>query len=168
MRSRSFKKSLAEEAPVIEFVNGLFFAKRLDRMPQDVHGRTKVRPGFEDRGFRVDGVLTDRRTQFSVYVLSSVVTRIKILSGMDIAERPPATGWASDYSRSAKKVDLRCVILPATERRSGRHPPVTKEIELPDMQGLGLRRRRIPGCFSPDHRTPETGCFSGHGSNRIR
>jgi len=128
-------RELAEEAPVIEFVNGLF-SQALDRNASDVH----VEPGpsgFETR-LRVDGVLTDRRTH-SRSMFDSVVTRIKILSGMDIAERRLPQDGRQTIRVSGEEVDLRVSSLPATEGESVVIRLLRKKSELPDMQGLGLR-----------------------------
>ena len=128
-------RELAEEAPVIEFVNGLF-SQALDRNASDVH----VEPGpagFETR-LRVDGVLTDSQAH-SRGMFDSVVTRIKILSGMDIAERRLPQDGRQTIRVSGEEVDLRVSSLPATEGESVVIRLLRKKSELPDMQGLGLR-----------------------------
>ena len=95
-------RELAQETPVIDFVNGVF-AEALTRRASDVH----VEP-FEDQFFvrmRVDGVLitarTAARSQFD-----AVCSRIKLLSGMDIGERRLPQDGRQSIRVSGVEVDL--------------------------------------------------------------
>lgn len=72
-------------------------------------------------------------------MFDSVVTRIKILSGMDIAERRLPQDGRQTIRVSGEEVDLRVSSLPATEGESVVIRLLRKKSELPDMQGLGLR-----------------------------
>lgn len=128
-------RELAEEAPVIEFVNGLFSAA-LDRNASDIHVEPDA--GFFETRFRVDGVLTDTR-RHPKSMFDSAVTRIKILSGMDISERRLPQDGRQTIRVSGEEIDLRVSSLPATEGESVVIRLLRKKSDLPDMQGLGLR-----------------------------
>ena len=64
--------------------------------------------------FRIDGMLTlkEEYTKFLKDNYNAVVTRIKIISKLDIAERRMPQDGASTFKRGDKEVDLRISILP--------------------------------------------------------
>jgi len=76
-------KEMAFEAPVIKFLNGLL-SRAVELRASDIHiesseKRHKVR-------FRIDGILHDMDTLEEPFYLATV-SRIKLLSGLDIAEK---------------------------------------------------------------------------------
>ena len=64
--------------------------------------------------FRVDGILKtmDKFSKFLHSNYNAVVTRVKIISKLDIAERRMPQDGASTFKRGDKEVDLRISILP--------------------------------------------------------
>jgi general secretion pathway protein E len=127
-------RELAQEAPVIDFVNALF-AEALRRRASDIH----VEP-FEDRFFvrmRVDGMLhtvrTAPRTSFD-----AVCSRLKLLSGMDIADRRLPQDGRQAVRISGQEVDLRVSSLPATWGESMVLRLLGKASRLPELSELGL------------------------------
>ena len=64
--------------------------------------------------FRVDGILKvmDKFTKFLHNNYNAVVTRVKIISKLDIAERRMPQDGASTFKKGDKEVDLRISILP--------------------------------------------------------
>lgn len=64
--------------------------------------------------FRVDGILKimDKFTNFLHNNYNAVVTRVKIISKLDIAERRMPQDGASTFKRGDKEVDMRISILP--------------------------------------------------------
>ena len=99
---------VASRAPVIRLVNLLLF-EAVKRRASDVH----VQP-YEDRlviRFRIDGVLYDvfkppRSLQ------EEIVSRIKVMGGMNIAERRLAQDGRTTVQVGEKIVDLRIATLP--------------------------------------------------------
>lgn len=76
----------------------------------DIH----VEP-FEDRvrvRYRVDGVLQEAGT-FSPEMLSTLTSRIKVMSGMNVAERRTPQDGAIVFSRDGRDVDIRVSVLPS-------------------------------------------------------
>ncbi|WP_374275203.1 GspE/PulE family protein [Brevundimonas sp.] len=127
-------RELAQETPVIDFVNGVF-AEALTRRASDVH----VEP-FEDQFFvrmRVDGVLitarTAARSQFD-----AVCSRIKLLSGMDIGERRLPQDGRQSIRVSGVEVDLRVSSLPSTWGESLVLRLLGKTNRLPTLTELGV------------------------------
>ena len=127
-------RELAEEAPVIDFVNGVF-AEALQRRASDIH----VEP-FEDKFFvrmRVDGILYTARTA-PRSSFDAVASRIKLLSGMDIGERRLPQDGRQAIRISGQEVDLRVSSLPAAWGESMVLRLLGKTSKLPELSELGL------------------------------
>ena len=127
-------RQLAEEAPVIDFVNGLF-SDALEFDASDLH----IEPeefGFRTR-YRVDGVLGIEK-QHPRQMFDAVSTRIKILSNMDIAERRLPQDGRQSIRVSGQAIDLRVSSLPGAHGESIVIRLLKKKAALPDLAGLGL------------------------------
>ncbi len=127
-------RELAEEAPVIEFVNGVF-AEALQRRASDVH----IEP-LEDRfvvRMRVDGMLhtvrSAPRTGFD-----AVSSRIKLLSAMNIGERRLPQDGRQAVRVAGQEVDLRVSSLPTAWGESMVMRLLGKSTRLPQLAELGL------------------------------
>ncbi|WP_440958842.1 GspE/PulE family protein [Oceanicaulis sp. LC35] len=127
-------REMAEEAPVIDFVNGVF-EDALQRRASDIH----IEP-FESHfqiRFRVDGVLHQMqslpRARFD-----AVASRIKLLSNMDIAERRLPQDGRQSVRFAGQDIDLRVSSLPGAWGESLVLRLLRKQQELPSLEGLGL------------------------------
>ncbi len=130
-------KEMAEEAPVIDFVNNMF-ATALKENASDIH----VEP-FEHEfkvRYRIDGVLHTRQTE-PRGIFDAVTSRVKLLSGMDIAERRLPQDGRQTIRFAGHAIDLRVSSLPGSWGESMVLRLLKKEGELPDMKGLGLTGR---------------------------
>ncbi len=130
-------KEMAEEAPVIDFVNNMF-ATALKESASDIH----VEP-FEHEfkvRYRIDGVLHTRQSE-PRGIFDAVTSRVKLLSGMDIAERRLPQDGRQTIRFAGHAIDLRVSSLPGSWGESLVLRLLKKEGELPDMQGLGLTGR---------------------------
>jgi general secretion pathway protein E len=101
-------KDLALGAPVIQFVNQLLL-DGLNVRATDIHiepfrGRLAVR-------FRIDGMLTESRS-VPAHMARAVVSRVKILSGLDIAERRLPQDGRARIKIEARNLDLRVATMP--------------------------------------------------------
>lgn len=107
-------RELAEDAPVVAFVNNTL-AQALEARASDIH----VEPGERECAlrFRVDGVLQLRST-LGMDRYPAIASRIKLIGGLDIAERRlPQDGRIS--SRVAgREVDIRISSIPAVHGES--------------------------------------------------
>jgi general secretion pathway protein E len=130
-------KEMAEEAPVIDFVNNVF-ATALKNNASDIH----IEP-FEHEfkvRYRIDGVLHTRQSE-PRGIFDAVTSRVKLLSGMDIAERRLPQDGRQSIRFAGHAIDLRVSSLPGSWGESMVLRLLKKEGELPDMQGLGLTGR---------------------------
>lgn len=107
-------RELAEEAPVIELVNNLI-SQAIDDGASDIHLEPEERI-FSIR-YRIDGLLHKRMT-LPRERFDAVASRIKLISGMDIAERRlPQDGRISTRA-SGVEMDIRISCVPGVEGES--------------------------------------------------
>lgn len=155
-------RKLAEDAPVVELVNGVM-ARATDTRASDVHIEPEE-AGFNVR-YRIDGALHGTE-HYPRERFDAVVSRIKLISGLDIAERRlPQDGRFSirvpvDTGRPGF----------SHSRRPGRIIGHALTAQHPDHALRSQQpgdRARSPGALSlMDGRTGWH--RSGHRSNRIR
>ncbi|MCW2239560.1 GspE/PulE family protein [Azospirillum canadense] len=101
-------RDLASEAPVIRIVNTLI-RRAVEARASDIHiepfeGRLRVR-------YRVDGVLQEVEAP-PAQLRAAVVSRVKIMAHLDIAERRLPQDGRSKMVVHGKPIDLRVVTLP--------------------------------------------------------
>jgi general secretion pathway protein E len=101
-------KDLALGAPVVRFVNQLLL-DGLNSRATDIHiepfrGRLNIR-------LRIDGMLTEARTA-PAHMARAIVSRVKILSGLDIAERRLPQDGRARIKIEARTLDLRVATMP--------------------------------------------------------
>ena len=107
-------KDLASEAPVIRLVN-LVINHALDRRASDIH----VEP-FENRlivRYRIDGVLHETESP-PRKLTAAVISRIKIMASLDIAERRLPQDGRIKLRIQGKEVDLRVSTVPTMHGES--------------------------------------------------
>jgi general secretion pathway protein E len=125
---------LAEEAPVIDFVNAVF-SEAITRRASDVHfepfdGKLIVR-------LRVDGVLSQRRV-LGAEMFDAVASRLKLLSGMDIAEHRLPQDGRQTIRVAGREIDVRVSSLPTTWGESIVVRLLGSTRRLPELSELGL------------------------------
>jgi general secretion pathway protein E len=127
-------RELAEEAPIIELVSNIL-AQAIDEDASDIHIEPEER-AFEVR-YRVDGVLHTRMTQPRER-FDAVASRIKLVSGMDIAERRlPQDGRISMRAGGAE-MDIRVSALPGVHGESIVMRLLPKERSNLNLEWLGM------------------------------
>jgi general secretion pathway protein E len=102
-------KDLASEAPVIRLVNGII-ARAVETQASDIH----IEP-FEDRlriRYRYDGVLHEAESQ-PARLTPVIISRIKIMSRLDIAERRLPQDGRIKLPVRGQEVDFRVSTIPS-------------------------------------------------------
>lgn len=127
-------KSLIEEAPVVELVNNLL-AQAVDSGASDIH----VEP--EESRFtvrmRVDGVLHTRMVQpFERY--PAIGSRIKLIAGLDIAEKRLPQDGRITLRLSGQEMDIRVSTAPGVFGESIVMRLLPKNRGALSLQGLGF------------------------------
>jgi len=127
-------REMAEEAPVIDFVNRIF-SVALKENASDIH----IEP-FENRfivRYRIDGILHNKQTEPRSR-FNAVASRVKLLSGMDIAERRLPQDGRQTIRFAGQDIDLRVSSVPGSRGESLVLRLLRKENELPDLEALGF------------------------------
>ena len=132
-------RELAEEAPVIELVNNLL-AQAMDRGASDIHVEP-AETAFSVR-FRVDGVLHEVLA-LPIARFAAVASRIKLVSGMDIAERRLPQDGRLSARVSGKEVDVRASAVPGVHGESIVLRLLPKEREDLSLEKLGFEARDL-------------------------
>ena len=124
----------AEGAPVIRMVN-MILVEAMRTGASDIHiepmeKRVRLR-------YRVDGVLMERPGPPKNFQ-SAVISRIKIMSDLDIAERRVPQDGRFNIKALGKEVDLRVSILPASHGEKIVMRILDKSNLAPSLSSLGL------------------------------
>ncbi|GAB2921858.1 GspE/PulE family protein [Rheinheimera gaetbuli] len=125
---------LASEAPTVNLVNNLIY-RAVKQGASDMHIETDLQKGRVR--YRVDGVLHDADTIARAMTLPAV-TRLKILSSMDIAERRRPQDGKIEMSINGNDMDIRVSVLPRNEGESVVMRFLRKDALKPQMQDLGM------------------------------
>jgi type IV pilus assembly protein PilB len=142
--------SVVEDAPIVRYVN-LLITQAIGDGASDIH----IEPGEHDMRvrYRIDGVLHDvMRSPRSI--VSAVVSRVKIMSELDIAEkRRPQDGRLSVEARSGQ-VDLRVATLPTVWGEKVVMRVLDNDTARLDLSELGFsddNYRRFAESYSKPH-----------------
>jgi type IV pilus assembly protein PilB len=101
-------RAVVEDAPIVKFVN-LLITQAVNDRASDIH----IEPGEKDIRvrYRIDGVLHEvMRSPRSIQ--SGVISRLKIMSEMDIAERRVPQDGRIGLTLGGRPIDLRVSTLP--------------------------------------------------------
>jgi type IV pilus assembly protein PilB len=136
----------AEDAPVIKLVHSII-AEAAERGASDIH----FEPRPDDRGralsdlrvrMRVDGVLTDEMA-VPKRMVPGVISRIKIMSDLDISERRIPQDGRVGLMIDGRHVDVRVVTLPSVHGESVVLRILDKDnVEL-DLRKLGMQELEL-------------------------
>lgn len=120
-------KDLASETPVIQLVNQLI-QKSMDLGASDIHVES-IDGGLRLR-YRIDGVLQDAPAQVDERLAAAVVSRVKLLANLNIAERRLPQDGRIMMRVKGHELDLRvsslptvhgeCVVMRVLDRQSVR------------------------------------------------
>lgn len=129
-------REMASEAPTVNLLNALI-TRALRLRVSDMHvepsqGRAKVR-------FRIDGVLQDIET-IPTHLVLPVTTRLKILSGMDIAEKRRPQDGKIEMRIGGIDLDIRVSALPLNDGESLVMRFLRKDSIKYDMEVLGIAK----------------------------
>ncbi|MCR9292227.1 MAG: GspE/PulE family protein [bacterium] len=124
-------------APIVRLV-GLMIQEAVQLRASDIH----VEP-FEDRvriRYRIDGILVERDCP-PRRMLGAILSRIKILASMDIAERRRPQDGRIKITVGEKELDLRVSIIPTNHGQSAVMRLLDKDNIKVGVRQLGLSER---------------------------
>jgi type IV pilus assembly protein PilB len=126
----------ADEAPIVKLVHAVI-ADAVRRGVSDIH--------FEPSGhdmrvrFRVDGVVFDSTT-VPRHLISGLISRIKIMAELDIAEKRVPQDGRIGLSVDGNYVDLRVATLPTVRGEAVVMRVLDSRAIVMDLDGLGMDR----------------------------
>jgi general secretion pathway protein E/type IV pilus assembly protein PilB len=126
----------AQDASIIKFVNQIL-ADAIERRATDVHiepfeGRLSVR-------FRIDGVLVDAAVPADVRRFqAAIISRLKILSHLDIAEKRLPQDGRIKLRVSGREVDVRVSVIPMLYGEAVVLRLLDRSTALTGLDGLGM------------------------------
>ncbi|QOW25701.1 type II secretion system ATPase GspE [Lysobacter sp. H23M47] len=133
-------RDLASEAPVIRLVN-LVIQRAVELRASDIH----IEP-FENRlkvRYRVDGVLIDGESP-PVNLTAAVISRIKIMAKLNIAERRLPQDGRIMLRVQGKELDLRVSTVPTAHGESVVMRLLDRESVVLDFHRLGFTDEFLP------------------------
>ncbi len=128
----------AEDAPIIRFVNSLIFNASKEKA-SDIH----IEPGDKEVvvRYRIDGVLHEVKRAPKAH-LSSIVARVKIMAGLNIAEKRLPQDGRIRRRIAGKEVDMRVATAPTAHGERITIRLLDKSAVLLDLRTIGI---------APDH-----------------
>jgi len=132
-------KLKANDAPVVKFVN-LLLLDAVERRASDVH----VEPGKDKSSIRIriDGVLHSM-TPPPKAMHSAIISRVKILSGLDIAERRLPQDGRCTVRIANREIDIRISTFPTLYGEKLVMRLLDKERISLGLRDLGLARHQL-------------------------
>ena len=123
-----------DEAPVIRFVNSLFVQSVRDRA-SDIH----IEAGEKEITvrFRIDGVLKEVANPPKRFH-SSIITRIKIMAGLNIAEKRLPQDGRIRIKMAGKDIDIRVATAPAVHGERITMRLLDKSAVLLNLRDIGM------------------------------
>lgn len=124
-----------DTSPIVKFVHSTVYdALRADA--SDIHFETSAH-GLSVR-YRIDGVLVHITTAAGVEVSEQVISRIKVMSELDIAERRVPQDGRFKLAMDGRPVDFRVSIMPSVHGEDAVLRVLDKQSLTEAMQGLRL------------------------------
>ncbi len=130
---------IEDEAPIVRFVN-LLISQAIQDRASDIHiepaeGNLRVR-------YRIDGVLHETQ-RASKGIQNGVISRIKIMSEIDIAERRKPQDGRLSVNHQGRKIDLRVATLPTVWGEKIVMRILDNKTATLDLADLGLRPHNL-------------------------
>lgn len=108
LRTSSDILTSEESAPIIKFVNALFY-QAVKKRASDIHIEVQEKRG--EVRFRVDGMLS-KNADLEKKVVNLIISRIKVISNLDISEKRIPQDGRTQIKIAGETLDIRVSVLP--------------------------------------------------------
>jgi len=108
LRTSSDILTSEESAPIIKFVNALFY-QAIKKKASDIHIEVQEKRG--EVRFRIDGMLI-KNAELDKKVVNLIISRIKVISNLDISEKRIPQDGRTQIKIAGETLDIRVSILP--------------------------------------------------------
>lgn len=128
-----------ESAPLIKFVNSIFY-QSIKEKASDIHieiheNKGKIR-------FRINGSLIDY-LEINSKIIPSIISRIKVISNLDIAEKRIPQDGRTQVQIAGKKLDIRISTLPTYYGERVVLRILMQSGDIPSIKELGFDQNKI-------------------------
>jgi len=108
LRTSSDLLTSEESAPIIKFVNALFY-QAIKKRASDIHIEVHENKGVVR--FRIDGVLV-KHAEVDNKIINLIISRIKVISNLDISEKRIPQDGRTQVKIAGRTLDIRVSVLP--------------------------------------------------------
>jgi len=121
-------------APIVKFVNSLFY-QAIKKKSSDIHIELHEFKG--EVRYRIDGVLT-KHIELDKNIMTLVVSRIKVISNLDISEKRIPQDGRTSIKIAGKKLDIRVSVLPTFYGERIVMRILMQSEDIPSLKDLGI------------------------------
>lgn len=123
-----------ESAPIIKFVNSLFY-QAIKKKASDIHIELHEYKG--EVRYRINGVL-QKHIELDKKIMALVVSRIKVISQLDISEKRLPQDGRTSIKLSGKTLDIRVSVLPTFYGERVVMRILMQSEDIPSLHDLGI------------------------------
>ena len=134
LRTSSDILTSEESAPIIKFVNALFY-QAVKKRASDIHIEVQEKKG--EVRFRIDGMLT-KNADLDKKVVALIVSRIKVISNLDISEKRIPQDGRTQIKIAGEILDIRVSILPTFYGERVVMRLLMQSSQIPEITELGF------------------------------
>jgi len=139
LRTSSDILNSEESAPIIKFVNALFY-QAIKKRASDIHIEVQEKKG--EVRFRIDGMLI-KNADLDKKVVSLIISRIKVISNLDISEKRIPQDGRTQVKISGETLDIRVSVLPTFYGERVVMRLLMQSSQIPDINELGFDKTLI-------------------------
>jgi general secretion pathway protein E len=139
LRTSSDILTSEESAPIIKFVNALFY-QAIKKRASDIHIEVQEKRG--EVRFRIDGMLV-KNADLDKKVVSLIVSRIKVISNLDISEKRIPQDGRTQIKIAGETLDIRVSILPTFYGERVVMRILMQSSQIPKIEELGFNESLI-------------------------
>ncbi len=134
LRNSSDILTSEESAPIIKFVNSLFY-QAVKKRSSDIHIEMHEFKG--EVRFRIDGILV-KHIELDKSILNLVVSRIKVISNLDISEKRVPQDGRTQVKIAGRTLDIRVSVLPTYYGERVVMRILMDSEDIPSLEELGF------------------------------
>jgi general secretion pathway protein E len=139
LRTSSDILTSEESAPIIKFVNALFY-QAVKKRASDIHIDVQEKKG--EVKFRIDGMLT-KNVDLDKKVVNLIIRRIKVISNLDISEKRIPQDGGTQIKIAGEVLDIRVSVLPTFYGERVVMRLLMQSSQIPKIDELGFDNRLI-------------------------
>jgi len=139
LRTSSDILTSEESAPIIKFVNALFY-QAIKKRASDIHIEVQENKG--EVRFRIDGMLT-KNADLDKKIVNLIISRIKVISNLDISEKRIPQDGRTQVKVSGEILDIRVSVLPTFYGERVVMRILMQSSQIPKIDELGFDKSII-------------------------